>query len=751
MAEPQKVAEEALKKVAARLECGICLEQYKDPKLLSCFHVFCKQCLERLVQKRDGQSVLQCPNCRRTTALPLRGVSGLQSDFHANHLFEIQDTLAKLKESQKSQCEKCKKSTATGFCQDCGKFVCDKCIEIHQMWEDIANHQIVTMQDLQANAASLVPPKKKVLYCPQHEEKLLEIYCETCNTLICSNCTIRLHQGHQYDVASDTFKRHKQEIADQLQPVKYHLATVNKALHSFEARSREIQDQRDANQAEIHKQIDQLQQALEQRRTELIGQLDQLTQHKLKSLAAQRDQVELLHTQLSSCLEYVEGSLKTGTQVEILEMKAPLLKQMNQITTDFNPDILIPEEEANIALNADSELHHACEKFAKVAVVVQLVCPDKCYSTGNGLRGATVGEPANVTVHAIDQVGKEYRQPVKGIAAKLASCKVNSKVKCQVRRVGDGEYEIQYQPATRGRHQLHITIGGRSIKGSPYSVVARPALYSLGRPVKVIPNVQSPWGIATNSKGHIVVAEYGGSCVSVFTPEGVKIRSFGRKGTAPGQFTNPFGITVDSDDNIIVMDSGNNRIQKFTSEGKFLTAVGTKGSGPLQFTCPTDVGINTVNGKLYIAEDAPNNRIQILNKDMTFSSHFGKPGTSENGQFQNPMGVAFDSTGNLYVADCYNQRVQVFTPEGKFLRKFSVGDEHVGHPLSIAIDSKDTVYITDSSFNHIFIYSTQGQFLRSFGSTGKAYGQLEYPRGVALDKDGYILVSDGDNDRIQIF
>ena len=751
MAEPQKVVEEALKKVAARLECGICLEQYKDPKLLPCFHVFCKQCLERLVQKKYRQSTLQCPNCRRTTALPLQGVSGLQSDFHANHLFEIQDTLAKLKESQKSQCEKCKKSTATGFCQDCGKFVCDKCIEIHQMWEDIASHQIVTMQDLQANAASLVPPKKKVLYCPQHKEKLLELYCKTCNTLICSNCTIRLHHGHQYDVASDTFKKHKQEIADQLQPVKYHLATVNKALHSFEARSREIQDQRDANQAEIHKQIDQLQQALEQRRTELIGQLDQLTQHKLKSLAAQRDQVVLLHTQLASCLEYVEGSLKTGTQGEILEMKAPLLKQMSQITADFNPDALTPKEIANIALIADSELHHACEKFAKVAAAVLSVCPEKCYSTGNGLRGGTVGKLASVTVHCISQVGKEYRQAVSGIAAKLVCCKDTLKVKCQVKKGGDGEYEIQYQPATRGQHQLHITIGGRSIKGSPYSMVAGPALHSLGKPVKVIPNVHSPWGIATNSKGHIVVAERGGSCISVFTPEGVKIQSFGRKGTAPGEFIDPFGITVDRDDNIIVMDSSNNRIQKFTSEGKFLTAVGTKGSGPLQFTCPTGVGINTTNSKLYIAEDGPNHRIQILNKDMTLSSCFGRNGRSENGHFNNPLGVAFDSTGNLYVADCYNYRVQVFTPEGKFLRKFGVSDEHGSKPYSIAIDSKDTVYIAGWDFNCILIYTSQGQFLRSFSSTGKADGQLQSPRGVALDKDGYILVSDTGNNRIQLF
>ena len=612
MAEPHKATEEALKKVAARLECGICLDQYKDPKLLSCFHVFCKQCLERLVLQEEGRSILRCPNCRHATTLPPKGVSGLQSDFHAHHLFEIQDTLVKAKEPQ---CEKCKlKSTATCFCRDCGELVCDKCTEMHQTWKEYTNHRKVTIQAVQADAANLIPPKKKVLYCPKHEGKKLKIYCETCNELICSNCTIRLHQGHHYDVISDTFPKHKQEILNQLESVQHHLATVNQALHTFDARSKEVQDQKAAVQEEIHRKIDQLHQVLEQRRTELIGQLDQLTQHKLKTLAAQRDQVELLHTQLTSFLEYMEGSLKTGTQGEILEMKAPLLKQINQITANFNPDTLAPEEEANIFLVAESDLHYACEKFAEV--VAQSVCPDKCYSTGNGLRSATVGQPMTVTVHTIDQQGKETHQPVKALTAELVRSRDATRAECQVRRVGGSKYELQYQPATRGEHQLHIRISGKNIKGSPYTVVVMPSPESLAKPVRSIGNLQGPWGIATNGRGHIIVAEYGGHCVSVFTSEGQKIRSFGSKGTSHGRFNGPEGVAVDKDDNIIVIDQDNHQIQKLTSEGKFLMAVGTSGSGPLQFSYPSGASINNTNDKIYIV-DCCNHRIQ----SSTWISH----------------------------------------------------------------------------------------------------------------------------------
>jgi len=212
--------------------------------------------------------------------------------------------------------------------------VCVKCTEIHQFWEELAGHQIASLGDVQQEAANLVPPTKKVMYCPKHPKKKLKIYCETCGELICNDCTIHLYQGHNYDLVSDTFPKHKEEIVSSLQPVKQQLATVDKAVQALDTRTKEIEEQRMTVQTDIHKQIDHLYQALEQRRTELISQLHQHTQQKLKGLAARRDQCELIQTQLSSCLDYVEGSLKTGSEGEILAMKIPVLKQIEQVTLE---------------------------------------------------------------------------------------------------------------------------------------------------------------------------------------------------------------------------------------------------------------------------------------------------------------------------------------------------------------------------------------------------------------------------------
>ena len=330
MAESQAVAKQALKKLEDQLTCAICLDAFKDPKLLQCFHVYCKDCLQRLVvQNRQGQLSLSCPTCRKSTLLPpATGVSGLQAAFHIHHLFEIQDALKKVKDPQKVQCEKCTKSTrpATDFCRDCGKFICEKCTEMHSEWEEFSKHEVVSMEQIQSNIKQLVPPKKVTLYCSLHEGMKLDLYCETCGELICLHCTVKKHKDHQYDLVGDTFEKHKAEITTSLEPVEEQLGVVVKALKQFDMQSQELDELGVAMEAKIGQQIRQLQELLEVRKAELVDQIKQLIQTKKKNLAAQKDEVETVHTQLVSCLSFVRESLRTGSQGEVMKMKKAVVK-----------------------------------------------------------------------------------------------------------------------------------------------------------------------------------------------------------------------------------------------------------------------------------------------------------------------------------------------------------------------------------------------------------------------------------------
>ena len=145
----------------------------------------------------------------------------------------------------------------------------------------------------------------------------------------------------------------------------------------------------------------------------------------------------------------------------------------------------------------------------------------------------------------------------------------------------------------------------------------------LGTPILTMSGMKDPWGVAINQRGEVVVTEWRGHFVSVFSPSGEKHRSFGTCGSGQGQVMSPRGVTIDSDGNILLADSENYRIQRCTSDGQFITAVGTWGSGPLQFSYPTGI---VFNAKVYVT-DLNNHHIQVLNSDLTFSSTFGKNGS----------------------------------------------------------------------------------------------------------------------------
>ena len=755
MAKSKEVAACALKKLEDQLTCAICLDTFKEPKMLQCLHVYCKDCLQRLVvQDRQGQVSVSCSTCRQSTILPPgTDVSSLQSAFHVNHLFDIQEALEKLKDPYKLQCEKCSKPTRTvqNFCQDCVQFLCERCFETHSEWKEFSQHEVVSVEEIESNVKQLVPPKKVVLHCPHHQSKELELYCETCEELICLHCTVKKHKDHHYDLVVDTFETHKAEMTAAVEPLQNHVSIASEALEQLRAQLQELDDQGDDIKADIQRQIERFHELIEARKVELFNKVDQLVEMKKKNVIAQQDEVETVLTQRVSCLSYVKESLGTAHQGEVLRVKKTVIKQAKEMTDNFKPDTLSPCEPANIKFVASSKLEFACQEFGEV--YLEEACPKKCTATGKGVEVAKVGEGAIVVLHVVDEKGKVCSTPVETVSCELVSKGDCKKTECVMKKTEGSQYEISYQAPSRGRHHLYIKVKGENIKGSPFPITVKLPVETLGTPIKTIGGLCSPWGVAVNKSDDIIVAEFGGNCVSILSPVGEKVKSFGLRGSGNGQFSKPIGVAVDADDNILVADySGNHRIQKFSSDGNFITAVGKHGNKSLEFNNPIGIGIHPHTSKVYVA-DSWNHRIQVLNPDLTFSSSFGSRG-SDNGQFRYPYDVAFDSTGNVYVADSNNSCIQVFTADGQFLRRFGKkgsGNGELNCPSSISIDSDNVVYVTERDNNRVSVFTSEGMFLTSFGAEGSEPGQFNSPRGISMDKNGVVYVTDVGNNRIQLF
>jgi len=135
-------------------------------------------------------------------------------------------------------------------------------------------------------------------------------------------------------------------------------------------------------------------------------------------------------------------------------------------------------------------------------------------------------------------------------------------------------------------------------------------------------------------------------------------------------------------------------------------------------------------------------------RHYVFVRSVGKPG-SGNGQFNWPYGIAADGSGNIWVADTYNGRLQEFTGDGKFLQ--AIGTDALSSPGGVAIDASGNVWSTDTFTNRLCEFTNTGTLLRTFGAAGSADGQLHYPAGIAADSLGNVWVADSLNNRTQEF
>ena len=739
MAERPSSAKQALEKLNEQLTCSICLEQYTDPKLLHCFHVFCEKCLQPVARQTPQGQVVECPNCRQPTSLPENGVPGLQGAFLIHHLFDIQDILKKVSTPANTKCVNCDKSEATCYCKSCG-FLCDTCKQTHLNWKGFSSHEIVSLDQLTEDVSNLIPPVQKVQQCSKHPAKELDLYCETCKEVICQHCIVKLHRDHQYDLATATFPQRKEELISSIEPVEQQLASVNKALEGLDTLRGEINSQFQVLETKVRSRLHLVREALERREEDLISQLKQLTRQKLKNVDLQQDQLELVATRLKSCHGYLQDSLRTGGHVEILAMAETFLQHIQDVMSAFKPECLVPEEQADLEFyDNHKELAQTCQQFGKL--VANPVCHAKCHAEGVGVHVAVVGETATATLHVEGQKGREYRRPV-SVSCQLVSSDVSNQVRGEVKTV----YEISYCPQHRGRHYLHIRVEDKHISGSPFplSVIST-------TPSNIITGVSRPWGLAVNNNRELVVAEHTRHCLSIVSDDGKK-KTLGSKGSGPNQLKHPIGVALSATGDILVCEYSNDRIHVFSPTGKSVKCVGTEGSGPLQFSSPRGIAVHPHSNKVYVTE-SDSTRVQILNEDLTFCSTFGSSG-SGNGQFKWPSDISFDSTGNVYVTDQDNHRIQVFTAYGEYIRQFGKkgnGEGELNTPIGIAIDSNDVVYVSEWRNHRISIFTREGQFLRSFGTRGEGPGQFICPSGITISSNGVVYVNDYKNDRVQVF
>jgi sugar lactone lactonase YvrE len=186
--------------------------------------------------------------------------------------------------------------------------------------------------------------------------------------------------------------------------------------------------------------------------------------------------------------------------------------------------------------------------------------------------------------------------------------------------------------------------------------------------------------------------------------------SFGSLGSLPGQFFAPVDAEAEAGGNIYVIDSATKKLQKFDPQGNFITAIDIRNN-------PADPG-----------EEAQ------------------------------PWGLAVGPNGEVVVADTFGWRVRVYSPDLELLASFgeppdtskAPGPFDLFGPRDAIVDGSGQLWVTDTGNDRIQVFTLDGQFVRTVGSMGSGPGQFDEPVGIDRGPDGAIYVADMYNRRVQV-
>lgn len=259
-----------------------------------------------------------------------------------------------------------------------------------------------------------------------------------------------------------------------------------------------------------------------------------------------------------------------------------------------------------------------------------------------------------------------------------------------------------------------------------------------------------PRGITVDSSGNIYVVDRDNCRVQKFSASGDYLMQFGSNGTGNGKFNFPYGIAVDSSGNIYVSDFSNYTVQKFNSSGEYVSQLYNNEGKSLYY--PAGVAIDK-DGYIYVVESPYNaGRVFKYKSDGTYMATIGSE------DFATADSVAIDGSGNLYVTDMTKHCVRKYDSSGSFVKEWGKsgnesgsGNGEFSSPMGIAVDTSGNVYVADYDNSRVQKFDSSGGYISQWGSSGTGNGEFNFPYSVAVDSSGYLYVTDCDNNRVQKF
>ncbi|XP_066286625.1 tripartite motif-containing protein 3-like [Branchiostoma lanceolatum] len=679
--------------VASLLVCKLCDRLYKQPRILSCLHTFCYKCLQYEVLKQggEGQGTIGCPLCSQQTALP-RGTSSLPD----NHVItKIQEAEAIM--SGNIHCTNCETAgaIAAARCNDCPEFLCAHCLSTHNFMKVFKSHKVVPVSELsQQDLTAFSQP----LSCQTHKGKPLELFCNTCEVLICKRCTKDGHQEdtHEHSAIKEVWTGKLPALNTALKVGREHQDKMHVRAKSLNGELKLLEQKEEDVRGKVTDSFSKLKELVEKREDEVLEELERMVRERKSSMFQ-------AHTEVMQGMKKLEGFCQFTDTLVSQASPAYGLTHYNLVAHQYqNLAATIPPSnhmQADLKLNWNQEEITAA--LAKITIVdahkptEMPTVPQHWWNGSNNLDVTNSTSKDDDRRHSWSGVVKAGLAP-----------------------------STQASPTTLNNLSHHDTDSGAS---SGEDNVDSPAQVARGTRA-YYDKVQKEKDKRPSAKS----AEK-----PVFPHKVEALHKFGSPGSGAGQFLFPHSIAAGHNGLLYISDGQNHRIQAFDRKGKPQFTFGKKGKGRGMFIQPTYLAVSP-DDHLFV-RDKGSKRVQEFSNKGQFINQFFMD------NLHGARGMTCDRRGRILIVDKgddgYHQGVAFYSPSGALLKKVSCPNipKMTVYANPVATNSKNEIFICDHVSHCLRVYNEHGRYVRQVGNEAT----IDVLMGVLVDPDDNIIVLNG--------
>lgn len=734
---------EEQRQIRKELTCSVCHKLFTDPRTIPCLHTFCKQCIIDSLPATDSNTY--CPICRKTNSYKI-------SSIPTNSMIHRAVEILKQNEVGHVSCDNCTEGEAPAvcWCVECNNSLCVKCNNAHSRLKNLTSHKTVPVLELMHNPYKYLSIEESKT-CTHHSRRLLEMYCKTCNVMICRDCAFKdsPHQAHDFKFISKAVleETEKGKLKHTMASLEKSLQQLRSKVMKIEKHEKELDTRHEESNKEIKQTYEEVYKLLKQQEKEVLQKVEATWESLKMTLALQKESIKLLQNQMLTCQGFsnnvmiAEGAEHLLTYGGWIVNRADdLTKQVEHVSND--PDDMIVK----------------CARPTEFVTSLCSVTPavPLCVICSVVIRPNTT----KLVVKLRDVCGSPVLNQSSNLEIRYNKESEFLKDGVEIEEQSDGLYHIRYALERTEDHVMSLYCAGFIVKQEEIKVPASVRDYvNIKKEVMTIDKygpanklLKFPYLLCKGPNDEIIVNDDATNQLVIFDRQ----LKFSHVIDGNGRLQGITGITVDKNGCLYIADGKLNCIKKFKLDGQFIGQFGSTGTEKGQFRTPFGLLVTT-SGLLFIC-DRNNDRIQVF-KDEQFSYSIGKYG-KQPGCFHGPVDLTMNGKEDkLFVTDFQNHRVQVFTPNGQFLQIFGVFSDipfELKNPTGIHFTTVGHILISSYSTNRILVFDEEedGRFVSAIEGTYQGKERFSTPCGIMMKANGQIVVacSDGKHgNRLVVF